>query len=82
MDPSISRAPLLLDQVVDYRHPDALMVDFERHSDLCYTISVIDSDYSTSIWRANMNVYGGWTLAPVDVSPDNEAWWNGEGKFF
>lgn len=58
--------PLLLDETVDYRHPDALLVGYTMHSQHCYTVEVVDSDYRCYIWRAHLSLDLRWTLSPVD----------------
>ena len=70
MKPSIQILPHELADLIGYRHPDCLALTAEMHSIRCYTVTVLDSDYRHYVWRANQNVLGGWSLAPVDVPED------------
>ena len=57
--------PVQLDELISYRFPDSLWTAAERHSDECYTIWVLDLDYSYNEARATLSLDGRWTLSPV-----------------
>lgn len=62
--------PQDLDQLVGYRYPDALWIDYRRHSSKCWTVIVLDLDYRYQVWRGNLSVDHRWTLSPIDVTLD------------
>lgn len=58
--------PGLVD-IVHYRYPDALDVDYQRLADDAYVIHVWDQDYSYNKWMAHLGLDHRWTLSPVYV---------------
>lgn len=71
MNPGNNVLPAAADDLVDYRFPNALAVDFVRHSDLCYTCVVMDLDYKHYTFRLHLSLDGRWTLAPLTGFDDN-----------
>lgn len=69
-----------LDDLVSYRYPDALDVEYMFHSGRCYTVTVLDLDYRYQVWRAHVSLDGRWSLAPVDVTEDTYEVGREEGK--
>jgi hypothetical protein len=57
--------PTQLEELIDYRWPDSLWVSAEKHSETCYTIWVLDIDYSYNEARATFSLAERWTLSPV-----------------
>jgi len=55
-----------LDELVSWAFPGALWVDYHRHSDDCYTLFILDVDYSYTGWRAHLSLDLRWTLSPAD----------------
>lgn len=64
--PTILERPPALEELIDWRWPDALWVTSRMHSKLCYTVNVLDLDYSYTVWRAHLSDDGRWTLSPVE----------------
>lgn len=59
--------PQALDELISWRWPDAMWVSGECHSSGCYTVWIMDLDYSYNEWLANLSLDGRWTLSPRDV---------------
>ena len=57
--------PRKLDELTAWHWPDALWITYERHSDTCYTLNVLDVDYKYTVWRASLSLDHRWTLSPV-----------------
>jgi len=66
--------PQAADDLIDYRFPDALDIVVVRHSDLCYTVALMDLDYKHYTFRLNLSVDGRWTLAPLTGFEENVLW--------
>jgi hypothetical protein len=64
-EPAIYALPTKLEQLIEYRWPDALWITHERHSSEAYTLNVLDLDYSYTVWRACLSLDHRWTLSPV-----------------
>lgn len=58
---------------VDYRFPNHLDAEYVRHSDYCYTVTVMDLDYRHYTFRLNLSVDGRWSLAPLAGFRNNGA---------
>jgi hypothetical protein len=56
--------PPELSELVLWRFPDALDLDYQRHSDQVYTVHILDLDYSYTRWLASLSLDGRWTLSP------------------
>lgn len=63
--------PRALDDLIDYRFPDALDLDFVRHSDRCYTIVLMDLDYKHYTFRMTLSLDQRWSLVPISGFEDN-----------
>jgi hypothetical protein len=59
------KLPEALDELLDYRWPDALWISAERHSPISYTLWILDLDYSYTVWRACLSLDDRWTVSPV-----------------
>jgi len=55
-----------LEELIDWAFPDALWVDYHRHADDCYTVFVLDLDYSYTGYRAHLSLDHRWTLSPSE----------------
>ena len=64
-EPTILTLPSELDQLIGWRWPDALWVSGQRHSDECYTVWILDADYTYTEARAHLSLDGRWTLSPT-----------------
>jgi hypothetical protein len=64
--------PKALVELVDYRYPDALWVEFDGHSTDCFTVWVLDLDESYNVWRCHLSLDGRWSLSPVDIKWDDD----------
>jgi hypothetical protein len=62
--PSIQEIPADLDDLIDYRWPDALMVGATAHGESTYTLYILDLDYSYSRHLACLSDDGRWTISP------------------
>ena len=71
MQPTNLSLPAGVDQLIDFRFPDALDLEFVRHSDQCYTITLMDLDYVHYTFRVNEADDGHWTLVPIAGFEDN-----------
>lgn len=56
--------PAALDEVIDYRFPDALWVEVTMHSEEAGSIWILDLDYTYTRWLASLSLDGRWTLSP------------------
>lgn len=74
MSPSIKVLPPEAEALIDYRFPDALDTEYVCHSELCYTVTVMDLDYVHYTFRLNKALDGHWTLAPIAGFEEN-TWW-------
>lgn len=57
--------PRQADDLVSYRFPDALDLEAVRHSDECFTVTLMDLDYKHYTFRLNLSFDQRWTLAPI-----------------
>ena len=61
----IKALPAEADDLITYAFPNALDLDFVRHSDQCYTIVLMDYDYKHYTFRLHLSLDERWTLAPI-----------------
>lgn len=54
-------------ELVEWRYPDALDIDYQPHSETAVTVHVLDLDMSYDRWIASLSLDGRWTLSPVYV---------------
>ena len=66
-EPGISSLPEALEQLIDWRWPDSLWTAYEMHSEECYTVWILDLDYSYNEWLATLSLDGRWTVSPRNV---------------
>jgi hypothetical protein len=64
--------PQRADDLIDYRFPDALDIETVKHSDECFTVTLMDLDYHHYTFRLNLSLDGRWTLAPLSGFEDND----------
>lgn len=62
---TISTIPYDLDQCIARKFPDALWVAAQQHSRRCYSVWILDLDYSYNECVAHLSLDDRWTLSPV-----------------
>lgn len=67
-----SRYSILLppgvDELIVAKFPDCLAAEGEKISEDCWRMTVLDLDYSYSVWLAVYSLAGRWSLNPVDAN--------------
>lgn len=83
--------PEALNELLDWRFPDALWVSFQRHSRYVYTVWIMDLDYSYNEYLACLSFDNRWTLSPrsvrcydfetqLKIEGNEDAWRRGRGR--
>jgi hypothetical protein len=63
-----------IDELLDYRFPDALDLVYVRHSDEAFTITLMNADYKHFTFRMTLSLDGRWSLVPLAGFEDNTLW--------
>jgi hypothetical protein len=61
----IKELPVLLEETLARAFPDALWITSQKHSEECYTVWVLDLDYSYTQWVGHLSLDDRWTVSPV-----------------
>jgi hypothetical protein len=67
--------PQDLTDLVEYLRPGYILCTGERHSELCYTVWILDIDNCYTVWVANQGLNGRWSLSPYAGPWDNPWDW-------
>jgi hypothetical protein len=65
VDPGDKAFPVELKDLVEWRFPDALWIAYERKSEECVVVWILDVDNGYNEWIAHLSLDHRWTLSPV-----------------
>jgi hypothetical protein len=60
--------PVGLSALVEWAHPDALWIEYERVTEEVWDVGILDLDYRYTRWRAVLSPFTlQWTLNPLSM---------------